>query len=227
MGPDVKVLVVDDERAVRESLDRALRLSGYEVALAGDGLDALRAVADDRPDAMVLDVAMPAPDGLAVARRLRRDGSDLPILMLTARDAVDDRVAGLDAGADDYLVKPFALQELLARLRALLRRADDGDATDVLVVADLRMDPDALEVRRGERRIDLTRTEWLLLELFMRNAGRVLSRDVIHQRVWGFDAATSSNSLEVYVGYLRRKLEAAGEPRLVHTVRGFGYVVRR
>lgn len=227
MGPDVKVLVVDDERAVRESLDRALRLSGYEVALAGDGLDALRAVADDRPDAMVLDVAMPAPDGLAVARRLRRDGSDLPILMLTARDAVDDRVAGLDAGADDYLVKPFALQELLARLRALLRRADDGDGTDVLVVADLRMDPDALEVRRGERRIDLTRTEWLLLELFMRNAGRVLSRDVIHQRVWGFDAATSSNSLEVYVGYLRRKLEAAGEPRLVHTVRGFGYVVRR
>lgn len=221
----MKVLVVDDERAVRESLDRALRLSGYEVALATDGLDALRAVVNDRPDAMVLDVAMPGPDGLAVARRLRREGNDLPILMLTARDAVDDRVAGLDAGADDYLVKPFALPELLARLRALLRRATGADA-DVLLVDDLAMDRAALEVRRRGRRITLTRTEWLLLELFMRNAGRVLSRDLIHDRVWGFDAATSSNSLEVYVGYLRRKLEADGEPRLLHTVRGFGYVLR-
>jgi two-component system, OmpR family, response regulator MprA len=223
---DVKVLVVDDERAVRESLDRALRLSGYEVALATDGLDALRAVVDDRPDAVVLDVALPGPDGLAVARRLRRDGCDLPILMLTARDAVEDRVAGLDAGADDYLVKPFALQELLARLRALLRRTTNDDVADAMTFQDLRMDPVALEVRRGDRRIDLTRTEWLLLELFMRNIGRVLSRDVIHERVWGFDAATSSNSLEVYVGYLRRKLEADGEPRLLHTVRGFGYVLR-
>lgn len=225
---DVKVLVVDDERAVRESLDRALRLSGYDVVLARDGLDALRAVADDQPDAIVLDIGMPGPDGLAVTRRLRQDGSELPILMLTARDAVDDRVAGLDAGADDYLVKPFALPELLARLRALLRRAgDEADAaTAVLAFGDLRMDPVTREVHRGGRRIALTRTEWLLLELFLRNGERVLSRDVIHDRVWGFDAATSSNALEVYVGYLRRKLEADGEPRLLQTVRGFGYVLR-
>ncbi len=226
----MKVLVVDDERAVRESLDRALRLSGYDVALASDGLDALRAIADDAPDALVLDVAMPGPDGLAVARRLRRDGHDLPILMLTARDAVDDRVAGLDAGADDYLVKPFALEELLARLRALLRRTvDEGrDSTDdgPLQFADLQMDTVTLEVRRGARRITLTRTEWLLLELFLRNPGRVLSRDIIHDRVWGFDAGASSNSLEVYVSYLRRKLELEDEPRLLHTVRGFGYVLR-
>jgi two-component system response regulator MprA len=226
----LKVLIVDDERAVRESLDRALRLSGYDVALATDGLDALRAITDDQPDAILLDVAMPGPDGLAVARRLRRDGVDLPILMLTARDAIDDRVAGLDAGADDYLVKPFALEELLARLRALLRRTVD-DASDradeqPLRFADLCMDPVTLEVRRGGRRIDLTRTEWLLLELFLRNVDRVLSRDVIHERVWGFDASASSNSLEVYVGYLRRKLEHDGEPRLLHTIRGFGYVLR-
>lgn len=226
----MKVLVVDDERAVRESLDRALRLSGYDVALATDGLDALRAITEDQPDAVVLDVAMPGPDGLAVARRLRSDGLDLPILMLTARDAIDDRVAGLDAGADDYLAKPFALEELLARLRALLRRTIDeaGDGVDEgpLRFADLCMDPVTLDVRRGERRIDLTRTEWLLLELFMRNVDRVLSRDVIHDRVWGFDAGASSNSLEVYVGYLRRKLEHGGEPRVLHTVRGFGYVLR-
>jgi two-component system response regulator MprA len=223
----VKVLVVDDERAVRESLDRALRLSGYDVVLAADGLEAIRRVADDHPDALLLDVAMPGPDGLAVTRRLRRDGNDVPILMLTARDAVDDRVAGLDAGADDYLVKPFALEELLARLRALLRRSGgDDDDEAVLRFADLSMDPVALEVRRGDRRIDLTRTEWLLLELFLRNPERVLSRDLIHDRVWGFDASASSNALEVYVGYLRRKLEADGEPRLLHTVRGFGYVLR-
>lgn len=228
----MKVLVVDDERAVRESLDRALRLSGYQVALATDGLDALRTVVDDEPDAMILDVAMPGPDGLAVARRMRRDGLDLPILMLTARDAIGDRVAGLDAGADDYLVKPFALEELLARLRALLRRAtgdadapDDGDDA-ALIYRDLSMDVVTMEVCRGDRSIRLTRTEWLLLELFLRNPERVLSRDVIHDRVWGFDAAASSNSLEVYVSYLRRKLEADGEPRLLHTVRGFGYVLR-
>lgn len=221
--------MVDDERAVRESLDRALRLSGYDVALATDGLDAVRAVADERPDAVVLDVAMPGPDGLAVARRLRRDGHDLPILMLTARDAVDDRVVGLDAGADDYLVKPFALEELLARLRALMRRSVDAtaDGADTpLSFADLCMDPVTFEVHRGERRIDLTRTEWRLLELFLRNAERVLSRDIIHDRVWGFDAGASSNSLEVYVRYLRRKLEHDGEPRVLHTVRGFGYVLR-
>ena len=226
----MRVLVVDDERAVRESLDRALRLSGYDVALAADGLAAIAAVADDPPDALILDVMMPGPDGLAVARRLRGDGNGVPILMLTARDAVDDRVAGLDAGADDYLVKPFALEELLARLRALLRRTVGDGATDpdeqVLAFADLRMDPVTMDVRRGDRRLELTRTEWLLLELFLRNPERVLSRDIIHDRVWGFDASASSNSLEVYIGYLRRKLEAAGEPRLVHTVRGVGYVLR-
>jgi two-component system response regulator MprA len=226
----MRVLVVDDERAVRESLDRALRLSGYDVSLAQDGLVALRSVAEQVPDAVVLDVMMPGPDGLAVARRLRGDGHAVPILMLTARDAVDDRVAGLDAGADDYLVKPFALEELLARLRALLRRTVGGDGSaDVertLVFADLHMDPVTMDMRRGDRRLDLTRTEWLLLELFLRNPQRVLSRDIIHERVWGFDAGASSNSLEVYIGYLRRKLEAAGEPRLLQTVRGFGYVLR-
>jgi two-component system, OmpR family, response regulator MprA len=226
----VRVLVVDDERAVRESLDRALRLSGYEVSLAADGLVAIRTVAEQPPDAIVLDVMMPGPDGLAVARRLRGDGLTVPIIMLTARDAVDDRVAGLDAGADDYLVKPFALEELLARLRALLRRTlvEDGTAgaERPLVFADLFMDPVSMEVRRGDRRMELTRTEWMLLEVFLRNPERVLSRDIIHDRVWGFDAGASSNSLEVYMGYLRRKLEAAGEPRLLYTVRGFGYVLR-
>ncbi|MGH8905695.1 MAG: response regulator transcription factor [Egibacteraceae bacterium] len=223
----MKILVVDDERAVRESLDRALRLSGYEVALAADGLEAITAVAEQEPDAVVLDVMMQGPDGLAVARRLRGDGDDVPILMLTARDAVHDRVAGLDAGADDYLVKPFALEELLARLRALLRRTvADGEHGGPLAFADLTLDPVTIQVRRGDRRIDLTRTEWLLLELFLRNPRRVLSRDVIHDRVWGFDAGGASNSLEVYIGYLRRKLEAAGEPRLIWTVRGFGYALR-
>jgi two-component system response regulator MprA len=236
MGADggertVKVLVVDDERAVRESLDRALRLSGYDVSLAADGLVAIRSVTEQPPDAIVLDVMMPGPDGLAVARRLRGDGITVPIIMLTARDAVDDRVAGLDAGADDYLVKPFALEELLARLRALLRRArPEGGAPGSerpLAFADLVMDPVSMEVRRGDRRVELTRTEWALLEVFLRNPERVLSRDIIHDRVWGFDAGASSNSLEVYIGYLRRKLEAASEPRLLHTVRGFGYVLRK
>ncbi|HSK97135.1 MAG TPA: response regulator transcription factor [Euzebyales bacterium] len=229
-GQTVRVLVVDDERAVRESLDRALRLAGYEVSLASDGLVAIRSVAEQPPDAIVLDVTMPGPDGLAVARRLRGDGLTVPILMLTARDAIDDRVAGLDAGADDYLVKPFALEELLARIRALLRRTlvEGGAGADrPLVFADLVMDPVTMEIRRGDRRVELTRTEWMLLEVFLRNPERVLSRDIIHDRVWGFDASASSNSLEVYMGYLRRKLEAAGEPRLLHTVRGFGYVLRR
>ena len=227
----MKVLVVDDERAVRESLDRALRLSGYDVALAADGLAAIATVGEQAPDAVILDVTMPGPGGLAVARRLRGDGHTVPILMLTARDAIDDRVAGLDAGADDYLVKPFALEELLARLRALLRRTvgddgADGDAERELAFSDLRMDPLSMEVRRGARRLELTRTEWLLLELFLQNPTRVLSRDIIHDRVWGFDAGASSNSLEVYISYLRRKLEAGGRPRLLHTVRGFGYVLR-
>ena len=226
----VRVLVVDDERAVRESLDRALRLSGYDVTLAADGLVAIRSVGEQEPDAIVLDVMLPGPDGLAVARRLRTDGHAVPILMLTARDAIDDRVAGLDAGADDYLVKPFALEELLARLRALLRRtvADEAPTGNErpLAFADLRMDPVSMDVRRGDRQMELTRTEWLLLELFLRNPERVLSRDLIHDRVWGFDAGASSNSLEVYIGYLRRKLEAGGEPRVLLTVRGFGYVLR-
>ena len=227
----MKVLVVDDERAVRESLDRALRLSGYDVALAADGLAAIATVGEQGPDAVILDVTMPGPGGLAVARRLRGDGHTVPILMLTARDAIDDRVAGLDAGADDYLVKPFALEELLARLRALLRRTvgddgADGDAERELAFSDLRMDPLSMEVRRGARRLELTRTEWLLLELFLQNPTRVLSRDIIHDRVWGFAAGASSNSLEVYISYLRRKLEAGGGPRLLHTVRGFGYVLR-
>ncbi|MFP5308627.1 MAG: response regulator transcription factor [Actinomycetes bacterium] len=224
------ILVVDDERAVRDSLDRALRLHGYEVSTAEHGLDALARVAAGRPDAIVLDVMLPGVDGFGVCRRLRADGDATPILLLTARDEVGDRVAGLDAGADDYLGKPFALEELLARLRALLRRTVDPAAgatdDDVLRFADLSMDLDTLEVRRGSRTVELTRTEHLLLELLLRNPRVVLERDVILDRVWGLDSGTSSNAIEVYVGYLRRKLEADGEPRLVHTVRGVGYVLR-
>ena len=222
----MKILVVDDDRAIRDSLDRALRFHGYEVAVAADGLAALRAVASEAPDAIVLDVGMPGPDGFAVARRLRGEGEGTPIIMLTARDAVPDRVQGLDAGADDYLVKPFALEELLARLRALLRRAEPPAPDQVLRYADLMLDPETLEVRRGDRRIELTRTEFDLLHAFLDNPGRVLTRDALHERVWGYDAAFASNTLEVYVGYLRRKLEAAGEPRLLQTVRGFGYALR-
>ena len=227
----MKILVVDDDRAVRDSLDRALRLQGYEVVTAEHGLDALAKLPAEDPDALVLDVNMPGVDGFGVARRMRQDGDDRPILMLTARDAVDDRVEGLDVGADDYLVKPFALEELLARLRAILRRSvRDDDAPDradpVLRFGDLTLDTEQLRVHRAGREIALTRTEFLLLELFMENPHVVLSRDVILDRVWGFDAGTSSNALEVYVGYLRRKLEATGEPRVVQTVRGVGYVLR-
>ena len=221
----MKILVVDDERAVRESLRRALELEGYEIELAADGNEALyRLEVTEEPDAVILDVLMPGVDGLEVCRRLRGAGSKLPVLMLTARTEVEDRVAGLDAGADDYLVKPFALDELLARLRALLRRASGGD--EVLSFADLTLDPGTREVRRGDRPIELTRTEFLLLELFLRNPRQVLTRDVIFDRVWGFDFGPTSNSLEVYVGYLRRKTEAGGEPRLIHTVRGVGYALR-
>ncbi len=220
-------MVVDDDAAVRNSLDRALRLNGYEVDLAVDGVDALSQVSAAPPDAMVLDVLMPNIDGLEVCRRLRAVGDQTPILMLTAQDGVTERVAGLDAGADDYLPKPFALDELLARLRALLRRAGtEGQAGDLLTFDDLTMDLNTFEVERGERKIDLTRTEFSLLELFMRNPRQVLTRDVINERVWGYDFPTSSNSLEVYVGYLRRKLEADGEPRLIQTMRGFGYALR-
>jgi len=220
----MRILVVDDERAVREALERALRLEGYEVELAADGQEALLAIARHGVDAVVLDVLMPVMDGLEACRALRRMGNSTPVLMLTARHEVEDRVAGLDAGADDYLVKPFALEELLARLRALLRRTIGGDGE--LTFADLRLDPGTHEVYRGDRRVELTRTEFLLLELFMRNPRQVLTRDVIFDRVWGYDFGPASNSLEVYVGYLRRKTEAEGEPRLIHTVRGVGYALR-
>jgi two-component system response regulator MprA len=223
----MKVLVVDDDAAVRNSLDRALRLNGYEVELAVDGVDALNQVNTGAPDAMVLDVLMPNMDGLEVCRRLRSVGDQIPILMLTAQDGVTERVAGLDAGADDYLPKPFALDELLARLRALLRRTTGEIETgDKLQFDDLVMDLTTFEVHRGDRPIELTRTEFSLLELFMRNPRQVLTRDIINERVWGYDFPTTSNSLEVYVGYLRRKLEAEGEPRLIQTMRGFGYALR-
>jgi two-component system response regulator MprA len=222
----MRILVVDDERAVRESLRRALELEGYEIELAGDGSEALyRLESSGEPDAMILDVLMPGVDGLEVCRRLRGTGSKLPVLMLTARTEVEDRVAGLDAGADDYVTKPFALEELLARVRALLRRTTD-DGGEVLRFADLELEPGTREVSRGDRRIELTRTEFSLLELFLRNPRQVLTRSVIFERVWGYDFGFGSNSLDVYIGYLRRKTEAAGEPRLIHTVRGVGYALR-
>jgi len=222
----VKVLVVDDEPAVRDALERALGLEGYDVELAENGLDALRSLAAAPPDLVVLDVLMPEVDGLEVSRRLRRTGDRTPILMLTARDEVSDRVAGLDAGADDYVVKPFALEELLARIRALLRRAGPAEEDGALRFADVVLDPATREVRRGTRAIELTRTEFHLLELFLRNPRQVLTRALIFERVWGYDFGPSSNSLEVYVGYLRRKLEADGEPRLIQTARGVGYALR-
>jgi two-component system, OmpR family, response regulator MprA len=220
-----RVLVVDDEPPVRDALERALSLEGYRVDLAENGAEALKKVATEEPDVIVLDVLMPGVDGLETCRRLRAEGHGLPVLMLTARDAVSDRVDGLDAGADDYLVKPFALEELLARLRALMRRSSPEEA-DVLRFSDLVLDLGAYEARRGNRVIDLTRTEFLLLELFMRNPKQVLTRSIIFDRVWGYDFGPTSNSLEVYVGYLRRKTEAGGEPRLIHTMRGVGYVLR-
>ena len=221
-----RLLVVDDDRAVRESLRRALTLEGYEVDLAEDGADALARVVSASPDAIVLDVAMPVVDGIEMCRRLRNDGNGLPVLMLTARESVTDRVAGLDAGADDYLVKPFALEELLARLRAILRRTDGAAPGDVLEFADVTLDTGTRVVKRGGREMELTRTEFSLLELFLRNPRQVLTRSLIFERVWGYDFGPTSNSLEVYVGYLRRKTEAGGEPRLIHTVRGVGYALR-
>jgi two-component system, OmpR family, response regulator MprA len=222
----MKILVVDDERAVRESLRRALELQGYEVELASDGAEALeRLAADGQPDAVVLDILMPGIDGLEVCRQIRQRGNSVPVLMLTARDAVGDRVEGLDAGADDYLVKPFALEELLARLRALLRRASPTvDGT--LHFADLELDPGTREVRRAGDKVELTRTEFNLLELFMLNPRQVLTRSIIFERVWGYDFGFASNSLDVYIGYLRRKTEAGGKSRLIHTVRGVGYALR-
>jgi two-component system response regulator MprA len=223
----MRILVVDDERAVRESLRRALELEGYEIELAGDGNEALyRLQGEGEPDALILDVLMPGLDGLEVCRTLRRNGSRVPVLMLTARDEVEDRVAGLDAGADDYVIKPFALEELLARLRALLRRTGGGSG-EVLRFADLELDPATREVRRNGDAIELTRTEFSLLELFMLNPRQVLTRSVIFERVWGYDFGFSSNSLDVYIGYLRRKTEAGGKPRLIQTVRGVGYALRQ
>jgi two-component system response regulator MprA len=224
------ILVVDDERAVRDSLRRALELEGYRVELAEDGEQALRRLdLEPVPDAVILDVLMPGADGLEVCRTIRAVGNAVPVLMLTARAEIDSRVEGLDAGADDYLPKPFALAELLARLRALLRRsgADESEGSaDALRFADLELDPGTREVRRGGEPIDLTRTEFSLLELFLRNPRQVLTRSIIFERVWGYDFGPSSNSLDVYIGYLRRKTEAGGRGRLIHTVRGVGYALR-
>jgi two-component system, OmpR family, response regulator MprA len=221
-----QILVVDDDPGVRAALERALSVAGYEVTAAPDGAAALEVVRTAEPDAIVLDVLMPGIDGLEVSRRMRSAGTATPILMLTARDAVADRVEGLDAGADDYVVKPFALEELLARLRALIRRTGSDASAGPLTFADLVLDPAAHEVRRGDVRIELTRTEFLLLELFMTHPRQVLTRSVIFDRVWGYDFGPRSNSLEVYIGYLRRKTEPGGAPRLIHTLRGVGYVLR-
>ncbi len=222
----MKILVVDDEPAVRSAVRRALVLAGYDVETADDGSQALAALSGRPPDAVVMDVLMPEIDGLEVCRRLRAAGDRTPVLLLTARDGVSDRVGGLDAGADDYLVKPFALEELLARLRALIRRVVPGGGESVLTFADLSLDTTAYTASRGDRRIELTRTEFGLLELFLRNPRIVLTRSVIHERIWGYDFGPGSNALGVYVGYLRRKLEEDGETRLIHTMRGVGYALR-
>jgi two-component system, OmpR family, response regulator MprA len=228
MAETPRILVVDDEPAVQTALSRALAMESYDVAQAGDGEEALEQLGAGPFEAVILDVAMPRIDGLEVCRRLREGGDRTPVLMLTARGEVDDRVAGLDAGADDYLVKPFALRELLARLRALLRRADDGEDGELqeLVFEDLRLDPSSHEAWRGGRLLALTRTEYLLLEMFLRNPRKVLTRSAIFEHVWGYDFGSSSNSLGVYIGYLRRKTEVGDEVRLLHTVRGVGYVLR-
>ncbi len=227
-----RVLLVDDDRALRDAVGRALRLEGYEVALAMDGPEALGTIAHQPADLVVLDVSMPSMNGLEVCRRLRARGDAAAVLMLTARDGIPERIAGLDAGADDYLVKPFSLDELLARVRAGIRRATDDPAHEHepsagnLEFADLRIDLNAQMAFRGERRMDLTRTEYLLLEYLLTNPRKVLSRSVIFDRVWGYDIPASSKVLDVYVCYLRRKMESAGEPRLLHTVRSVGYVLR-
>ena len=227
----MRVLVVDDDAAVRDSLARTLRFEGHEVDTAGDGQEALDTVRAGEPDAMILDVSMPRLDGLETCRQLREDGILLPVLMVTARDSVGDRVAGLDAGADDYLVKPFAIQELKARLRALMRRSmltmpGPAAADELLTFADLRLNPRTREVWKGDRAIRLTRTEFSILEVFLRHPRQVLTRTVLFEQVWGYDFGETSNSIHVYLGYLRRKLETGDERRLLHTVRGVGFVLR-
>jgi two-component system, OmpR family, response regulator MprA len=228
MAEPARILFVDDEPAVQSALSRALTMESYEVAQAADGQEALERLGAAPYEAVILDIAMPRLDGLEMCRRLREGGDRTPVLMLTARGEVDDRVAGLDAGADDYLVKPFALRELLARVRALLRRVDDGEdgELEALEFEDLRLDPMSHEASRGERPLALTRTEYLLLEMFLRNPRKVLTRSAIFEHVWGYDFGSSSNSLGVYIGYLRRKTEVGDERRLLHTVRGVGYVLR-
>jgi two-component system response regulator MprA len=227
MAEQARILVVDDEPAVQNALFRALTLEHYDVTNASDGLQALELLGGAPYEAIILDIAMPRMDGLEVCKRLREGGDSTPVLILTARGEVDDRVAGLDAGADDYLIKPFALRELLARVRALLRRAGEDDGKEeTLTFADLRLDLRAHEAWRGERLLPLTRTEFLLLELFLRHPRQVLTRSTIFESVWGYDFGSSSNSLGVYMGYLRRKTEDSEEPRLLHTVRGVGYVLR-
>jgi two-component system response regulator MprA len=231
MAEQPRILVVDDEPAVQSALSRALTLEKYDVSQAADGHEALEQLSAAAYEAVILDIALPRIDGLEVCRRLRQGGDRTPVLMLTARGEIDDRVAGLDAGADDYLAKPFALRELLARVRALLRRAEDEDEDgegrdELLVFEDLRLDPRTHEAWRGERLMQLTRTEFLLLEMFLRQPRKVLSRSAIFEHVWGYDFGSSSNSLGVYMGYLRRKTEEGEEPRLLHTVRGVGYVLR-
>jgi two-component system response regulator MprA len=225
---EMAILVVDDDQAVRDALRRALRMQGYDVSVANDGEEALLKVRANpgATDLLIVDILMPRLDGLEMTRRLRADGSQVPILMLTARDQVADRVAGLEAGADDYLVKPFALEELIARVRALLRRLGADETATVLTFADLELDTGTREVRRGEDSLTLTRTEFALLELFLRNPRQVLTRSVIFDRVWGYDFGYGSNSLDVYISYLRKKTEVGGKPRLIHTVRGVGYALR-
>lgn len=223
---NTKLLIAEDDRAVRDALDRALRVEGYEVILTADGSEALTALDAKRVDLIILDVLMPYVNGLSVCRTLRSRGDRTPVLMLTARHEVGDRVAGLDAGADDYLTKPFALDELLARIRALLRRTDAAALSPALRYQDLELDLQSRRARRGDRLIELTKTEFDLLELLMSNAGVVLDRDLIYQRIWDINFETTSNSLDVYIGYLRRKIEGEGESRLIHTVRGVGYVLR-
>ncbi len=224
--PGLQILVVDDDPALRAALDRALKLEGYQVTFAHDGRQALQLMTFNAQDAVILDLGLPLMDGVEVCRRVRERGDRTPVLMLTARDAISDRVEGLDAGADDYLVKPFALDELLARLRALLRRTVASPEESLLKFADVVVDLQTMEVRRADRPIELTRTEFRLLELLMRNPRIVISRSRIYEQVWGYDFGASSNAIEVYVSYLRRKLEACGEPRLIHTVRGVGYTLR-